>query len=147
MAITVNPYNKFKVGQLNGDHFVDFNSHDFYLTLHQATYVPDFLGDDEFYDELTGELAAAGNYTVGGKLLTSTSVGVYASFAYFAAGDVTWSALTATFRYAVLRRDTGDPSTSPLILLIDFGVNQEPAGVDFIIQWAHYTEGGVLKLT
>lgn len=147
MAATVTIFNKFKQGQINGDHFVDFNSDTFTLSLHTSSYTPNF-DTNEFYTDLTNELSSGGNYTAGGQNLAGTSVGLDAGsdFAYFDATDLTWASLTATFRYAVLRKNTGTGSTSPLILLIDFGADQAPNGVDFVVQWAAAAAGAILKV-
>jgi hypothetical protein len=147
MAVTVSVYNLFKKGQINGDHFVDFNTHTFTLSLHTSDYTPN-LDTDEFYDDLTDELPQADGYLSGGQDLTTTIVGLDTGndFAYFDADNVTWVSLTAVFRYAVLRRNTGTPGTSPLVLLIDFGANQSPVGIDFVVQWATPAAGAVLKV-
>jgi hypothetical protein len=147
MATTVSTYNLFKQGQVNGDHPVDFTASTFTLTLHTSSYVPN-LDTHEFYDDLTNELGTAGNYTAGGQDLTGTSLTLDTGndFVYFDADDVTWAALTATFRYAVLRQNTGLASTDVLILLIDFGENKAPSSEDFIVQWAAPSAGAVLKV-
>jgi hypothetical protein len=147
MAATVTIFNKFKLGQINGDHFVAFGTDTFTVSLHTSAYTPD-IDADEFYDDITWtELPTAGNYTAGGQNLAGTSVGLDtgSDFVYFDATDLTWAGLTATFRYAVLRKNTGTAGTSPLIQFIDFGVDQEPAGVDFVMQWAAAAAGAILK--
>ncbi len=59
---------------------------------------------------------------------------------------MTWTALTKTFRYAVLYDATsGVSGTERLIGYIDFGTNQSPAGVNFTIQWAAIGSGGIFK--
>jgi hypothetical protein len=61
----------------------------------------------------------------------------------FDADDVVWTSSTITARGAVLYKDTGTPSTSPLICYIDFGSNKSSNGADFTIQWS---SSGILKL-
>jgi hypothetical protein len=105
------------------------------ITLHTSTYVPNF-DTHEFYTDLTNELATAGGYTSGGATLT-TKVTAYDAVndrATFDCDDVTWTAATFTCRYAVIRKDTGTGSTSPLIGWLDFTTNQSPSAVDFVIQ-------------
>lgn len=149
MAISTAPYLLFKKRTLNGG-AVDLDSDTLKLTLHTTAYTPD-LDADEFYDDLAGELASSGGYTAGGKTLASKVVAIDTGgdFAYLDAADVVWTALTpsAPFRYGVLRKDTGTPSTSPLIGVIDFGSNQDPAGNNFTVEWPAPASGGVLQLT
>jgi hypothetical protein len=145
MAVTASVFNLWKKGQLNGSHFVDFDTDTLKVSLHTASWTPNLL-TNEFFTDATNELSTAGGYTAGGKTLTTPVVGTDASgFAYFIADPVTWTALTATFRYAVLRKDTGVAGTSPIIEVIDFGTNQSPAGVDFVLAWAAAGSGGILK--
>lgn len=52
------------------------------------------------------------------------------------AADSTWSALTGTFRYAVVYKDTGTAATSPLIAYTDFDSAQSPSAQDVTVAWA-----------
>lgn len=146
MAITVTPYLLFKKGQISGAHPVDFDTDTLKVTLHTATYTPD-LDAHEFHADLTNEVANGSGYTTGGAALGNKAVGVNtgSDFAYFDADDTVWTTITKTFRYAVIRKDTGVSATSPLIALIDFGTNLSPAVEDFTIQWPAPASGGVLK--
>lgn len=49
------------------------------------------------------------------------------------ATDPTWAGATFTARYCVIRKDTGTPSTSPVVGWVDFTTNQSPAGVPFTV--------------
>lgn len=49
------------------------------------------------------------------------------------ATDPVWNPLTATFRYCVIRKNTGTDSTSPVVGWVDFGSDQSPAGVPFTV--------------
>ena len=150
MAVTVTFFNLFKLGQVDGSHFVNFDSATFALTLHTSALGADLDIDTmEFYDDLVHELGTVGNYTLGGQDLTGTSVNLDTAndFVYFDAADVTWAVLTATFRYAVLRQNTGNPTTDVLIFVIDFGEDKVLAAADFVVQWPPSTLGSVLKMT
>jgi hypothetical protein len=142
MAITTTVYNKQK---LNGVLPNVLDGHTLKLSLHTSTYTPNY-DTHEFYSDLTNELAASGNYATGGKTLTGLTSGIDTGgdFAYLDGDDVLWSALTpsAAFRYAALY-DTSD--SNRLIFLIDFGANQDPAGLDFAITWPAAASGGILK--
>lgn len=53
----------------------------------------------------------------------------------FDAADVTWSSSTLTARYAILRKDTGTGSTSPVIGYMDFGENVSSTNSTFQVAW------------
>lgn len=147
MAVTASFYNLYKQKILSGANAVDWDADTLKVVLLTASYTPN-IDTHDFYDDLTNELTTTGGYTAGGVTLTTVSTGLNtgSDFAYADADDVTWTALTATFRYAVILKSTGTPGTSPLIILIDFGSNQSPAGVDFVLQWAAVASGGVAKV-
>lgn len=149
MAVTVSVYNLFKQKLLSGANLVDWDADTLKVALLTSSYTPDIDAHD-FYNDLTNEISATGNYTTGGATLTTVSTGLNtgSDFAYADADDLTWTALTpsAAFRYGVLYKDTGTAGTSPLIALIDFGADQSPAGVDFVLQWAAPSSGAILKV-
>lgn len=146
MAVTATPYNKAKELILSGG-FPDLTDGNVKVSLHTSSYTPD-LDADDFFNDATNEVTAGSGYTSGGEALTTPAIGLNtgSDFAYLTADDTTWTTLTKTFRYAVVRYDTGTAGTSPLLWLIDFGTNQSPAGVDFILGWADATSGGLLKV-
>lgn len=118
----------------------DLVGHTFRLVLLTTSYLPD-LERHEIYGDVSGELEASGGYSVGGEVLTGLVADVDTSdpdpaahFAYLAGDDVVWAALTPStaFRYAVLY-DTTD--SNRLVMLIDFGTNQDPAGGEFRVPW------------
>jgi hypothetical protein len=113
-----------------------------------SSYTADFDAH-EFYSSVTNELTTANGYTAGGATLGTKSA------TYISADDQTalkaantvWTPAageTLTARYAVVFRDTGTASTSPLILLVDFGANLSATGAAFTIDWND--TGGVLKI-
>jgi len=82
----------------------------------------------EFYDDLSGVVDTPVALTT-----KSTTDGV------FDADDVTFSEVTGdTVEALVIYKDTGTPSTSPLIAYIDSGTNLPvtPNGGDITIQWS-----------
>lgn len=145
MAVTVTVYNKFKQNQMNGG-AVDLDTDTITVSLHTSTYTPDFDTHD-FFDDVTNEVSNGSGYTTGGAALSGkvVSLDTASDFAYFDADDLTWTALTKTFRYAVIRKNTGTASTSPVIALIDFGTNQSPSAIDFTLQWPAPASGAILK--
>ena len=143
MAITTTVYNLFK---RNGVLPNVLDGHILKLSLHTSSYVPDY-DTDEFYSDLTNELSATGNYATGGETVggLTSDVDTSGDFAYLDGDSVTWTALTpsAPFRYAALY-DTSD--SDRLILLVNFGTNQDPAGDDFVVAWSSPATGGILKV-
>lgn len=110
--------------------------------------------------QLTGELATASYARVAltNPTLTSVDDTVAAPGNVVMLSDVppttTFPALTGVCRYAVLYRHGAAGSTfaalpgsndtsARLIQIIDFEVDQSPAGVDFVMTW---TDAGILRL-
>lgn len=105
------------------------------ITLHTVTYVP-AQDTDDFFNDATNELATAGGYTAGGATLAGKTL-TYdgpTNTVRLKANDVTWTAATFTARRAVIRKDTGTNTTSPLMGWIDFGADQSPSGIDFVVK-------------
>lgn len=114
----------------------DFTTGTFKLALTGAGYTPD-VDADEFFDDLTNEIAGAG-YTAGGVTLTGLSW-LYDSVnnrCVLSCDPPTWDSLTATVRYAVAYRDTGDPETSPLLSYVDFESDKTPVASPFTVTYS-----------
>ena len=126
-------YNFFKQKTLKAD--VDLDS-PVNVALVTSSYSPN-IDTDEFYDDITNEVANGNGYTTGGITLSSTTVILDTTDdeAAFDAANVTWSASTITARGAVLYQNTGTDSTSPLIGYFDFGSDQSSSSGDFTIAW------------
>jgi len=90
----------------------------------------------DFFDDITNEASGAG-YTAGGITLSSTTVimNTTSDLAAFDAADITWATSTITARGAVLYRNTGTGSTSPLIAYFDFAEDKISSAGNFTIQW------------
>jgi len=104
------------------------------LALLADTYTPD-RDTHEFFDDVSGDEIAGTGYTAGGATIgtqTYTQDNPLDS-AVFDGDAVEWTSSTITARYGVIYKDTGTPSTSPLIQLIDFGANQSTSGSTFRI--------------
>lgn len=125
-------YNSAKQKILKGD--IDFDS-PINVALVLSGYSPN-IDTDDFFDDITNEASGAG-YTAGGITLSSTTVILDTTDdeAAFDAADVTWSTSTITARGAVLYRNTGTASTSPLIAYFDFGSDKVSSAGDFTIAW------------
>jgi hypothetical protein len=137
MAATIKVYGKA------GAHFaakdIDWVADTIKLSLHTSTYAVN-QATDEFFSGVTNELAGTGGYTSGGVALTSKSLSYDSATREerFIAANFSIAALTpsAPFRYGVVRKDTGVAGTSILLCYINFGADQDPAGLPFAIQWA-----------
>ena len=119
------------------------------MALLTATYLPSPDTHAFFSDILSHELTGGvGGYTAGGETVTGVSVGVNTAddFAYVDAAAVTWATVVFVCRYAVLYKDTGNPTTSPLIGYVDFGADQTPNGVNFSVQWSPTVSGGMFSI-
>jgi hypothetical protein len=126
-------YNKGKVEFLKGE--IDLEDDAIKCALVTSSYTPD-KDADEYFDDVTNEVSGTG-YTAGGKALTNKSVNDddVNDQAEFDADDTTWAVATITARAAVIYKDTGVASTSPLIAYIDFGEDFSTSGADFTVEW------------
>lgn len=140
MAVTASVYNGGLKAILEG---VDFENDDIKVALLDTGYTVDVDGDVYFSDVSGDEISGAG-YTAGGQSLEGLSGGITAyqdnvnNRADVENVDTTmWDALTATnLRYAVLYKNTGTASTSPLLFAINFGTTYNLTAQDFSIVWA-----------
>lgn len=142
-------YGKFCANMLGGEtagesSAVDYLSDTIKVALTTATYVPD-QDTHEFFSDVTNEVSGTG-YTAGGQALASKTVTYTAGTnkTTLDAADTTWSSATITARIAVIYKDTGTASTSPLIAYIDFGSNQSSSNGNFTIQW---NASGIVEFT
>lgn len=135
----------FQGGIAAGDAPVDVLSDTLALTLHTVTYVPNRL-THRWASDLTAELASGNGYTTGGVVLAGKTVSAPdgSGDVFINADDVTFNfTASKTFRYAVIKKDTGTAGTSPLLWLIDFESDQTLA-VTFQIIW---NAAGIYKLS
>lgn len=136
MAVTTKLYGKFFANALGGETAgesvaIDYLSDTIKVALTTSSYTPN-QDTHEFFSDVTNELAASGGYTAGGETLGTKALtySAAANTVTLDAADVTWSAATFTYRYAVIYKDTGTASTSPLIGYIDLGADRSPSAAD-----------------
>jgi hypothetical protein len=92
------------------------------------------------YADLTGEVSDA-SYTAGGNTVANAAIASGA----VTADPVTWTALTAVFRYAVLYvSGTVANVTDPLLLIYDFEADVTVSGIDWTLSWQ---DGKIYQLT
>lgn len=143
-------YNSFK-GRILGDDSIvgtaiNLKTDTVKLSLHSSSYTPD-IDADHFFSDVDNEVSSSGSYTAGAAggytLTTSLSTDDTDDEGVFDATDVSITSATITARYAIIRKDTGTASTSPLVLYIDFGSDQTSTGGTFAITFA---AEGILNL-
>lgn len=154
MATTLTLYNKFK--QYIADGTIDLDTNTIKVALVTSAYTPaathDVLADvlSSPSPEVVPVASPDNGYDAGGATLADGAVTFTdsPSQSKFDATDLTWSTLTATFRYGIIYASgTLNGIVNPLIgyiLFNDTPANITVAGVDFTIQWA---TGGIITLT
>ncbi len=139
-------YNSAKKKILDND--IDFAADTIKVTLHTG-YTPN-IDTHDFRDDVSAtEYSTASGYTAGGVTLGSKTVTVDTSNdqADVDAADASWTGLgplsPATPSHAIIWKDTGTPSTSPLIAYIVLGTTATN-GSNYAIAW---NAGGIFTLT
>lgn len=135
-------YNYGKGEFANGN--IDWANDTIKIALVTSSYSPDKDADENF-DDVTNEVAGTG-YTAGGGTLANTTVTVDDTndLAKLDADDETWSSATITARGAVIYKDTGVDSTSPLVCYLDFTEDKVASEGDFTVQ---FNADGILTLS
>lgn len=135
-------YNKWKLGQLNGNAVVDFDTDTINVMLLKSTYTPDFDNDDFVNDIRAHEVSCAG-YTAGGLALASktATADTVNDWTNIDAADPTWSipsGATLTCRYGAIYKVVGTTDGGmPLVALMDFGADKVTPGANaFTIRFA-----------
>lgn len=137
-------YNSFKGKIMDGS--IDLDTDNINVSLHTSSYTPN-IDTHTFYSDATASEVANGNgYTTKGVSLSSKAVSIDTTndLAYFDAADVTWSTSTITARYALIWKNTGTNTQSPLVGYVDFGSDKTSDNGNFVITWS---SAGILKLT
>lgn len=104
------------------------------VSLHTNTYVPDQSADIMFSD-VSDELVDP-SYPAGGVALTGVTVTQAAKVTTLNADDVTFPALSGTFRYAIIRdATTGIAATEPVLGYVKFAADVTPTSDNYTIVW------------
>lgn len=125
-------YNRFFANIANKE--IDLEADNIRAAILDNGHTPD--PDHNQWTDVSGDEVSGSGYTAGGELLTTKAVTEDDTndLAKFDADDVTWTTVTFTNgRYLVLYDDT--MTNDDLIAIFDFGADQNPAGVDFTVQW------------
>jgi len=116
---------------------VDWVNDTINVALMGAGYTPNVDNDIHWSDISGNEIAAGGGYTAGGVALATKSV-VYDSTAHAArlkAATSQWLSSTISYRYAVVYKSTGTPSTSLLLGYFDPGGTEQDTNGTLQIIW------------
>jgi len=132
MATTITAYDHlWKLLATGG---IDLDTDTLKLALVTSSYTPN-IAHDEWADVSANEVATGAGYTTGGATL-ATPVATNSNIDY---DDVTWTALTKTFRYAVCYKSgSGGGLTNPLLfymLLDSTPADIVSTGSNYTIQW------------
>ncbi len=134
MAASITFYNQFKK-KINGT--ITWTSDTIKVMLVTASYSPDIDAHD-FIDDASANEVSGTNYTAGGATLGSKTATVDNTndWTSYDAADASWATVTFSLaRYGIIYKDTGTPSTSPVVAYVDFGSNQSRTADAFTIQW------------
>ena len=147
MAVTAYWYAAGIVNAFGGDSEaesfnIDWLTNTIKVSLHTNTYTPN-QDTHDFWDDATNEVSGTG-YTTGGATLGTKTLGSTLNVVKFDAADTVWPASTITARRAVVYKDSGTPSTSPLLSWVDFGADVVSSAGNFTITW---DSAGVLRMT
>ena len=136
MAVTISKYNKLSELLANGA--VDLNAVTIKVALVTSSYTFS-AAHDEWADASTNEVATGDGYTTGGATLGSPTLVEASGTTTFDAADVTWTALTKTFRRAVAYvSGSAFGLTNPVlfsVLFDDSPADVSVAGIDFKLVW------------
>jgi hypothetical protein len=140
-------YQLFKMNQLNGTSFIDFDTDTLKVMLVSAGYTPD-LNAHDFANDITSEVSCSG-YSAGGKALTGLTVVSDSANGWINvdASDIAWSipsGSTLTARAAVIYKSLATLTLSPLVAYIDFATDQTASNGNLTIAWS---SAGYLRLT
>lgn len=135
-------YNSYKVDAAKGAVNVESDTIKVMLVTSLYTFDPD---SHSFKNDVTNEVIGTG-YTAGGRTIANLAVvkDNMNDKAVINGDNVLWSTVTLTARGAVVYKDTGISSTSPLLMYIDFGQDEAVAEDEFLLNWL---ADGVFQIT
>ncbi len=122
---------------------VDFLTDTIKVALTTSSYTPN-QDTHDFFDDVTNEVANGNGYTSGGATLANKTLANTNNVVKLDADDTSWTTSTITARRAVIYKDTGTASTSPLLAWVDFGADVSSSSGTFQITW---DSAGILTLT
>lgn len=124
---------------------INFATDSFKLMLLDENHTTDIDAQVFIDDVSANEVAASGSYSAGGVALTlSSSTDDANDKGVLDATDVSITSATISTRYGVLYKNTGTPSTSPIIGIFDWGALIGTYAGTLTITW---NANGILTLS
>jgi hypothetical protein len=137
VAITATQYGAFSTGLVSATaaRRIDWVGDTIKVALTTSAYTPDQDAHD-FFNDVTNEITGTG-YTAGGATLSGKSISYDSATneTRMLAATSSWPSSSFTARRAVVYKDTGTASTSPLIGWVDFGADETIASGNFSLVW------------
>ena len=132
MAVTAYWYSAAFLAAFNKE--IDFVTDTVKVALTTNSYTPN-QDTHNYFDDVTNEITGTG-YTAGGVALGSKTLANANNVITLDAADAQWLTSTLTARRAVIYESTGTPSTSALLLWIDFGADFSSSSGTFQITFS-----------
>lgn len=138
-------YDQFKLKQNNGN-AIDLDGDTIKVMIVTNSYVPSQAHD--FISDANANEVSGTNYTAGGSAITGVTLALDADTVEWVHNDITITQSGAGFttgRYLIWYKDTGTPTTSPVIMYADNGSDFGNVAGDLTIDGSATT--GVLNVT
>lgn len=135
---TITKYNKWQEQALNGAGNIDWDTDNIKVMLVNSTYTPSAAADNFINDADANEISGT-NYTAGGDVITNITVTESAGTTTVNGDNVAWLQSATGFsnaRYAIIYKDTGVNTTSPLVGYVDFLIDKSNVVGDLTLQWS-----------
>jgi len=135
MTVSAKWYGNGLLKALNKE--VDWDSDSIKVSLHAVGYVPN-QDTDIYYNQVTSEVGASGDYVAGGQALGTKTIGYTpgTNVIKVSAAPTVWTGATITARIAVIYdAATGVATTEPLLGYVDFGADVSCTAGTFTITW------------
>lgn len=143
MATTISKYNTTTKLIMGG---IDLDTSTIKLALVTDAYVFDAT-DSVWADASAAEVTTGAGYTTGGATLANPTLAQVAGVCTFDADDITYTALTKTFRAAIIYAEgTFDTLVNPLLFYIlfdDTPADKVIVAMDFVVKW---NSNGILSI-
>jgi len=140
MAVTAFWYAKAFISLADAE--IDYLADTMRVALATSDYTPDQDAHD-YFDDVTNEVTGTGYVADGDQLTTPVNTNTL-NVVKFDADDTSWTTSTITARYAIVYKDTGTPSDSPLMCWVDFGADVSSSAGTFQITW---DAAGIMTVT
>lgn len=125
--------NSYKVRAAKGN--IAFLTDTIKFALLNTTHVTN-IDTQEFWSDVSANEVSGSGYTAGGVAATNKTVTLDTTNdrGVMDCDDPAWAAITAAnIRYCAVYKDTGTPSTSPILGIIDLGGAQTQNGASFTV--------------